>query len=346
MNISNLEKKHAFKSRTISDVRKFNNKHKKLSFLGIAYTCVSLVTYNLWFYIYCNSTRFISLICILLFFALSTSFSYPDVFPAAQELIERSDAKLVDTKVIDEQEYAGEDTAVNPDVAEMDDLVSGSDILVDLEVDDETEESLPAVIKESDVDHFSSDDWKLILVNKQHPIPDDYKFVLGEISSGMKCDERVIKPLCDMLKAAKDDGVSLIVGSPYRDINRQTMLFDKKVRKYMNSGMSYMDAYKLSSQAVTVPGSSEHQIGLAVDIITDGYITLDEGFADTPAGKWLADNCYKYGFILRYPAGKEEITSIEFEPWHFRYVGVEAATVMTKNGICLEEFWNKYVDKE
>ena len=112
----------------------------------------------------------------------------------------------------------------------------------------------------------------------------------------------------------------------------------------MNGGMSYMEAYNLASQAVTVPGSSEHQIGLAIDIICDGYSSLDEGFADTKAGKWLADNSYKYGFILRYPLGKEDITSIEFEPWHFRYVGVDAATVMYENGICLEEFWNTYVN--
>ena len=105
-----------------------------------------------------------------------------------------------------------------------------------------------------------------------------------------------------------------------------------------------MDAYNLASQAVTVPGSSEHQIGLAVDIITADYTSLDEGFGDTPAGKWLAENSCKYGFILRYPQGKEEITSIEYEPWHFRYVGTEAATVITENDICLEEFWNMYVE--
>ena len=112
----------------------------------------------------------------------------------------------------------------------------------------------------------------------------------------------------------------------------------------MDGGMSYMDAYNLASQAVTVPGSSEHQIGLAVDIVTDGYTTLDEGFGDTPAGKWLYENSADYGFILRYPKGKENITSIEYEPWHFRYVGVEAARVITDNGMCLEEFWNRCVD--
>ena len=111
----------------------------------------------------------------------------------------------------------------------------------------------------------------------------------------------------------------------------------------MKKGMSYMDAYMISSKAVTVPGASEHQIGLAIDIVSDDYVTLDEGFADTAAGRWLAEHSCEYGFILRYPEGKEYITSIEFEPWHFRYVGREAAMVITGEGITLEEFWEKYL---
>ena len=155
----------------------------------------------------------------------------------------------------------------------------------------------------------------------------------------MQCDERIIDDLLDMLQEAEEDGVTLAICSPYRDLEYQQMLFNRKVKRYMNMGMSYMEAYQLSSQAVTVPGASEHQIGLALDIVTDTYVSLDEGFAETPAGKWLAENSYKYGFILRYPKGKEDITGIEYEPWHFRYVGIDAATVITEKGITLEEFW-------
>ena len=100
-----------------------------------------------------------------------------------------------------------------------------------------------------------------------------------------------------------------------------------------------MEAYQLTSRAITVPGSSEHQIGLAFDITQSGYLSLNEAFADTKGGEWLYDNSYRYGFVLRYPQDKEYITGIEFEPWHYRYVGVEAATYMTLNDICLEEFW-------
>ena len=193
---------------------------------------------------------------------------------------------------------------------------------------------------------FFEDDWKLVLINKQHPVPDDYTFKLGDIKTikgNMQCDERIIEELLAMMQAAKEDGVTLAICSPYRDLNRQKYLFNRKIEIYMSNGMSYMEAYSISSQAVTVPGASEHQIGLAIDIVSDDYVTLDEGFADTQAGKWLAEHSYEYGFILRYPKGKEYITSIEYEPWHFRYVGKEAAAVMAEENLTLEEFWNKYL---
>lgn len=163
------------------------------------------------------------------------------------------------------------------------------------------------------------------------------------IKGEMQCDERIIEELLAMMQAASQEGVQLAICSPYRDLNRQEVLFNRKIKAYMNKGMSYMDAYALSSQAVTVPGASEHQIGLAIDIVSNTYTNLDEGFADTDAGKWLAKHSSEYGFILRYPKGKEAITSIEFEPWHFRYVGKEAAEVIAREELCLEEFWDKYL---
>jgi len=182
------------------------------------------------------------------------------------------------------------------------------------------------------------DDWKLILVNKQNVVLDNYKFELGTIRGSIQADTRILGELNDMLDAAKSDGISLVVCSGCRDYGRQTTLFEKKIKNYMNSGMSYFDAYALVSRAVTIPGSSEHQIGLALDIVSSTYAILNEGFGETEAGMWLKENCYKYGFILRYPKGKEYITGIEYEPWHYRYVGVEAASEITKQGITLEEY--------
>lgn len=188
---------------------------------------------------------------------------------------------------------------------------------------------------------FRQDDWRLVLINKQHAIPEDYTFTFGSINTAkgaMKCDERIIPELLKMLKAARDDGINLQICSPYRDMNRQTYLFNKKIKNYMKQGLSYLDAYAMTSQAVTVPGASEHQIGLALDIVSDTYSYLNEGFGDTKAGKWLAEHSCEYGFILRYPKDKEYVTGIEYEPWHFRYVGTDAAKIIMKENLTLEEF--------
>ncbi|SFB66540.1 M15 family metallopeptidase [Butyrivibrio sp. YAB3001] len=373
MNAGNLQKKITYKEKIISRVEKFNRKHKKLTFLGIAYAVTAIVTYNFLFYFYRNTKRFTALACLILFFVFSSSFSFPssslNISFASDISVEttnsvssdeisnaevaQSDAEFADQKDVDMKVLEEASESTNPDVSEADHMnpekqVSLDDILESESIAEVSEDDTKAqdddLLTKSDDVIFSSDDWKIILVNKQHPFPDNYQFPLGTISGTMRCDERIIQPLLEMMKAAASDNVSLIICSPYRDRNRQTMLFNNKIDRYMEAGMSYMDSYNLASQAVTVPGSSEHQIGLAIDIITDGYSSLDEGFANTAAGKWLSANSYKYGFILRYPAGKEEITSIEYEPWHFRYVGVDAATIMAQNNICLEEFWSIYVE--
>ncbi len=106
----------------------------------------------------------------------------------------------------------------------------------------------------------------------------------------------------------------------------------------MNAGFSYLEAYKTASTEVTVPGSSEHEIGLALDIVSADYYRLDEGFAKTDAGKWLAAHSWEYGFILRYPKYKEAITGISYEPWHYRYVGEDNARIIKEKNITLEEY--------
>ncbi len=218
---------------------------------------------------------------------------------------------------------------------EQDDSASLDDLLEQMDEDeedqaDETNEDAEVV--------FDKTAWNLVLINKQHPVPENYTFTLGTIKGSMKCDERIIAPLTQMFKAAADDGINLEVRSPYRDISRQEYLFDRKMKLYLNRGYSYMDAYKEASSVVTVPGASEHQIGISLDITSDTYSALNEGFEDTEAGQWLMNNSYRYGFILRYPKGKEDITGIIYEPWHYRYVGVEAATVIYEKQITLEEF--------
>ena len=151
-----------------------------------------------------------------------------------------------------------------------------------------------------------------------------------EVAGGEKVDERIYDPLMEMLEAAKEgnwDQLPMVV-SGYRTQAKQQKLFDDKVAKYRNEGHSKSEAEELAKQWVAVPGYSEHQVGLAVDI---NGATYDLYF-------WLQENSWKYGFIFRYPGSKTEITGVAEEVWHYRYVGVEAATEMYEKGLCLEEY--------
>ena len=219
------------------------------------------------------------------------------------------------------------DESVVDDAPDNDSIISESERIVSVnhnQIDD-----LPA---------SSLNDWNLILVNKQNYVPEDYELKLVDMNGNMKVDERVAGPLAEMLIDARKDNVDLMICSAYRSYDRQTSLFNNKINKLMNAGMSYYEAYKVGSYSVTIPGTSEHQLGMALDIVTPSYTSLDEGFADTEAGKWLRDNAPRYGFILRYLEGKEHITGITFEPWHYRYVGIDNAKYMTEKGITLEEY--------
>lgn len=303
-----------------------------------------------------NVKRFSMLIMTCLLFVVYSSFSFPMFISGMENDInldnvseEAQNIVLVEETEIDLEELALlEDADMNLE-GEMVETIHGMEIEAKYSADDILAATQPNGAGEErsteggTVD-FSRDDWKLLLINKQHSIPEGYDFPLGDIQTmkgWMHCDARIIDELLEMLQDAREDGIILQICSPYRDLERQEVLFNQKIRFYMNRGMSYMEAYQLGSRIVAVPAASEHRLGLALDIVSNTYEKLDEGFADTPAGIWLAENSYKYGFILRYPKGKEDITGIDYEPWHFRYVGVDAATVITENEITLEEFWDR-----
>jgi D-alanyl-D-alanine carboxypeptidase len=141
-----------------------------------------------------------------------------------------------------------------------------------------------------------------------------------------------------MMADARAQGIELIVCSAYRDVAYQTTLFNNKVSELMQSGLTQQEAEAKAGTIVAVPGTSEHNSGLAVDLVTPAYQVLDEGYAETDAAKWLAAHTPEYGFILRYPKGMEAITGIIFEPWHYRYVGREYAREITDSGLCLEQW--------
>lgn len=184
------------------------------------------------------------------------------------------------------------------------------------------------------------DMWSLYLTNEDYPVPKDYKMTKVNIPDTQQfIDSRVLEPLQQMLDAARKEGLRPIVCSGYRTLKKQKILFNNKVQSFLEQGKTEKESARLAKRVISVPGSGEHCMGLAVDIYSYDYRELEEGFADTAEGKWLREHCAEYGFILRYDKGKEEITGIDYEPWHFRYVGVKTAGYLTEKGICLEEFY-------
>ena len=183
--------------------------------------------------------------------------------------------------------------------------------------------------------HVASEDngWNLILVNRDSYIPDDYQVEFTELSNGKKVDSKIYPELQEMFNDARAQGDGLFVREGYRTQEEQQQLLDEKIEAYENEGKSKSEAKKLAEQWVAIPGTSEHQLGIAVDINADTTISLSDDVYS-----WLAENAHKYGFIKRYSSDKTDITGVINEPWHYRYVGKEAALEIYSQGICLEEY--------
>lgn len=325
-----------WKENQVSKCIKTGNKHRKLKPLMLWMIIMIVLLDHIRLFFVNNRKRLLGTAVSFLVFIVSNSFSAP-AFQSQSEQSLLEGQELVEMSEEEEEAYFEEkiETILEEDVLnESGDKYSVDEILKNTTVTEYVSNG-SNVTEEK---RFSKEDWNLILVNKQHPVPENYTFELGTIAGSMKCDARILPELFAMLQAAKDEGVYLVVCSPYRDVSRQEILFNRKIKSHMANGCSYMEAYKKASQIVTVPGASEHQIGLALDIISNDYVVLNEGFENTDAGKWLKEHSKEYGFILRYPRGKEQITGIDYEPWHFRYVGKEAATIIMEKEITLEEF--------
>ena len=346
---------------------KFGRKNKWNRAVAVPLLFFVMSFFHIRNYCHNNGKRFAVMLGTFFLFAVYSSFSFPAFITedtGTDYELKNTDTQNISLAEEKEPDMAGLELLEDEDVLEQSDYNSTSHgyALVDKYDASDILQASEAIVSENadaektgedgsvteddnaEQEEFRSDDWRLVLINKQNSIPDDYTFQLGTIKGKMQCDKRILEDLLAMLEAAEEGGVNLTICSPYRDLEYQQMLFNRKIERYMKRGMSYMEAYQLSSQAVTVPGASEHQIGLALDIVCNDYMSLDEGFGDTKAGKWLATNSCRFGFILRYPEGKENITGIEYEPWHFRYVGKAAATVIMEQGISLEEFWEEYVE--
>lgn len=210
-------------------------------------------------------------------------------------------------------------------------------------VSEATEEATELVILLAD----EEDEGLPILVNKDHPLPDDYEpddlvnmrdycdaSIVSIKGSEIQGARVAVDALLAMLTQAQTEGIdSWQVSAGYRSVAYQQELYDEKVYEYRQQGMSGSQARSAAGKLVALPGCSEHHTGLAFDITVPG-----KSFGGTKQAKWIEEHCWEWGFILRYPADKTDITGITNEPWHFRYVGIEAATEMHETGECLEEY--------
>lgn len=193
---------------------------------------------------------------------------------------------------------------------------------------------------QQDIDEIWPDSSRedILLVNPWTPLPEDYATgTLVLLDNGQKVAASCYEALASMLADCRAAGHAPYVCSGYRSETQQRTLYETKVKHFIEAGYNAGQAAAEAGKIVAVPGTSEHQTGLAVDLIDSEYTYLDEGQANTGTQQWLMDNCWRYGFILRYPEGKSELTGIIYEPWHYRYVGA-AAEEITEKGLCLEEY--------
>lgn len=170
--------------------------------------------------------------------------------------------------------------------------------------------------------------WNLRLVNRWSPLPENYEIDLVEVPGGELVDARIYDALMELLNAAAEEELGPIVVAGYRTQEKQQSLYDEKIQSYLDQGYSQEEAVAEAEQWVAQPGTSEHQLGLAVDI--NGAV-----YAIYP---WLQEHSWEYGFIFRYPADKQALTGVANEEWHYRYVGKEAAQAIHDQGLCLEEY--------
>lgn len=184
----------------------------------------------------------------------------------------------------------------------------------------------------------TAQDWRLLLVNPWNMLPENYQMELTTLSNGLKVDARIDEDLQAMLSACREAGLQPIVCSAYRTQATQVRLYNNKIARLRAAGWDESTLLTEAARWVAPPGTSEHQTGLALDIVSAGYQLLDEAQADTAEQQWLMEHCWEYGFILRYPEDKTDITGIGYEPWHYRYVGRETAAAIRESGLCLEEY--------
>ena len=195
-------------------------------------------------------------------------------------------------------------------------------------------------IIDDSVYYFCSNGEMIYLVNPWNHLPEDYTVKLRKIDDSYQVAALAYPDLQEMLADCKAAGCDPVICSAYRTQEYQEKLFQRKIKRLMDTGMTQEDAEKEAGTVVAVPGTSEHQLGLALDIIDNSNWVLDRSQENTKTQQWLMAHSWEYGWILRYPNGKTELTGIIYEPWHYRYVGREIAAELHELDLCLEEYLN------
>ena len=191
---------------------------------------------------------------------------------------------------------------------------------------------------------FDSRGWQILMVNPWNTVPEGYEVQTTSVGGGHYIAQEAAVDFSNMVYAMQQQGLGPIITSSYRTGTRQQEIFDDRMAGYMAQGMTEEEAYAKTATSVAIPGTSEHQLGLAMDMTDAYYNKLDEGQMETPTQLWLIENSWKYGFILRYPDGKSEITGIIYEPWHYRYVGKELAAELKELNLTMEEYLDQLTE--
>ena len=188
------------------------------------------------------------------------------------------------------------------------------------------------------VETIPRDEWYMVLANRSSVLPGDFTVAETATVGEAVIDARIAEALRQMVNDAAAAGVKLKPTNGYRSIARQQELWDARVKTLMEGGLSQADAETKAIDYTSAPGTSDHNTGLGLDIVSEDHPAKDAGFAETAAAQWLAEHAADYGFILRYPSDKTEATGLDYEPWHYRYVGSEQAHKIKESGLCLEEY--------
>ncbi len=264
-----------------------------------------------------------------------------------------SETSSNDVKEPDEKDETGQDNTFTQTPADGDDEAAGVNTgvtnvnsgvlnpnqvpLTSLPADEEEEKPLTAA-------DLVGETYFTVVANVAYPLPEGFVPPdLIDIGNGKSLNATAYSHLKDMFADMKKAGLKVTVASGYRSYTKQKSLFDRKIKAIQAQYPKYtkQQVYDKAATIVAIPGTSEHQTGLSVDVTKDG--TLEQSFGKTKEGIWIAENCHKYGFIIRYPKNKESVTKIIYEPWHLRYVGIENAKKIHASGLSMEEYYNKLI---